>query len=103
MNMRVEFYVINDQFSGEVLTNFDEANTEAWDWGDDNILEGNGVTIIKRSARFWTLEEALNAKKTIETAFRKSNVPDDEIDFVVMKITSSITMAETLVYAVEIV
>lgn len=100
MNTVSEFYIINDRYAGEILTQFDYNDADEWEWDGDNILEDNGIEAINRSARFATKEEALEVRDIVDAAFRKS-IPANQIDFAVLKITSSVNVVEAFINKVK--
>jgi hypothetical protein len=96
MNNTSEFYIINDRYAGEILTNFDYNDSDEWQWDDDHILEDSGIEAINRSARFATREEAAEARDIVETVFNLNGIPKSENDFIVLKILSTVKAVETL-------
>ena len=101
MSNTSEFYIINDRFAGEILTQFDYNDSDEWQWDGDNILEDSGIEAINRSARFATREEAAKARDIVEATFRLNGTPNNENDFTVLKITSTVKITEALVNRVE--
>lgn len=88
MSTKKEFYVINDVFAGEILTNYDATSSEEWDWDGDDILDGDKISVINEPARFYTKEEAKIACAIVEKTFKKSGLPADELNFQILKIVS---------------
>lgn len=43
MNTMAEFYIINDRYTGDILTQFDYNYADEWEWDGDNILEDSGI------------------------------------------------------------
>jgi hypothetical protein len=96
MNTMAEFYIINDRYTGNILTQFDYNDADEWEWDADNILEDSGIEAINRSARFASKEEALEARDIVETVFNLNGIPKSENDFIVLKILSTVKAVETL-------
>ena len=90
MNTMAEFYIINDRYAGNILTQFDYNDADEWEWDADNILEDSGIEAINRSARFASKEEALEVRGIVETVFNLNGIPKSENDFVVLKLTSTV-------------
>jgi hypothetical protein len=101
MNTMAEFYIINDRYAGEILTQFDYNDADEWEWDGDNILEDSGIEVINRSARFATKEEALEVRDIVEATFRLNGTPNNENDFAVLKLATTVKVVETLVNKVE--
>jgi hypothetical protein len=101
MSNTSEFYIINDRFAGEILTQFDYNDSDEWQWDGDHILEDSGIEAINRSARFATREEAAKARDIVEVVFNLNGIPKSENDFIVLKITSTVKITEALVNEVE--
>ncbi len=101
MSTKKEFYVINDVFAGEILTNYDATSSEEWDWDGDDILDGDKISVINESARFSTKEEAKIACAIVEKTFKKSGLPANELDFRILKIATKTRITCSTVNEVE--
>lgn len=101
MSTKKNFYVINDVFAGEILTNYVPINPEDWDWDGDDILDGDKISIINESARFSTKEEAKIACDIVGKTFKKSGLPANELDFRILKISTETRITCSVVNEVE--
>ena len=101
MNNTSEFYIIYDRFAGEILTQFDYNDADEWSWDGDNILEDEGIQVVNRSARFASNEKALEVRDIVEATFRLNGAPNNEIDFAVLKILSTVKVVETVANKIE--
>lgn len=85
-----EFYIIIDNVSSDVLSQFDFRNDEMWEWDE---WDGYTIEFIAPSARFATLPEANKALRIIQAAFSEGGAPTPMNDFSVQKITRPVRMS----------